>query len=256
MADERPPARRAWVEQIMGMPISVHLRGTELESPAVCAAVAGVFAELREVDALFSTFRADSQISAINRGELEPSGYHPLVTEVVGLCAEATELTGGYFAANRQKPDGARWFDPAGLVKGWAVERASARLGALAGVDFCLNAGGDIMFGGSAPWSVGIEDPTDPGRLVASVSVTHGAVATSGSAHRGAHLVVPHTGHSAMDPRAATVIGPSLTWADVFATAAVARGRSGLRWLAGLQGYVGLVVKPGGAALVTPGWPV
>ena len=248
--------RRAWVEQIMGMPISVHLRGPELATAEVTSAVAGVFADLREVEALFSTFRADSQVSAINRGELSPGDYHPLVTEVVELCAEARDRTDGCFDADLPAPGGGRWFNPAGLVKGWAVERASARLRALPGRDFCLNAGGDIILGGAEPWRVGIEDPTGPDRLIAKIAVTTGAVATSGSAHRGAHILVPATGAPAVGVLAATVTGPSLTWADVYATAAVARGGQALGWLGGLPGYAGLVVRPGGVALVTVDWPL
>lgn len=240
----------------MNMPISVHLRGPGLDEPEVEQAVAGVFADLHLVEALFSTFRPESQVSAINRGQLHPDEYHPLVSEVVARCEEAREQTDGYFSAYRARPDGTQWFDPAGLVKGWAVERGSARLRDLGGRDFCLNAGGDIVVGGAEPWRVGIEDPTAPSSLVATVSVTEGAVATSGSAHRGAHIVVPRTGLPASDLLAATVIGPSLTWADVYATAAVVRGRDGLRWLTSLPGYVGLIVKPDGTALVTPGWPV
>jgi FAD:protein FMN transferase len=47
-------------------------------------------------------------------------------------------------------------FDPTGLVKGWVADRAASRLAELAGASFCLNAGGDVVVAGTAPWRVGI----------------------------------------------------------------------------------------------------
>ncbi len=247
--------RRAWVEQVMGMPVSLHLRGPDLESPAVTATVAEVFDDLREADRLFSTYREDSQVSALNRGELGPRSYHPMLREVIGLCDQARERTGGFFDALLPAEGGGTRFDPSGLVKGWAVERAAARLRALPERDFCLNAGGDIVMGGVQPWRVGIEDPLVPRRLLATMARTGGAVATSGSAQRGAHIVVPHAAAPAVELLAVTVLGPSLTWSDVYATAAVAMGRGALRWLRRLPGYEGMIVRRDGGVLVTPGWP-
>ncbi|MBN1173948.1 MAG: FAD:protein FMN transferase [Micromonosporaceae bacterium] len=238
----------------MSMPISIHLRGEGLDTPETLQAVRAVFVDLREAEALFSTFRADSQVSAINRGELLAGDAHRLVQEVISLCEQAREVTGGYFDAYLPRPDGTRWFNPAGLVKGWAVERAAARFRELGGRDFCINAGGDIIVGGSRPWRIGVEDPTDLGQFAATIEVTSGAVATSGSTYRGVHIVVPATGTPAREVLTATVFGESLTWADVYATAACARGSGALRWLGTLRGYAGMVVKPGGAALVTANW--
>ena len=252
-------ARQAWVEQIMGMPISVHLRGPDVAGEAAATAVQAVFDDLRSVDATFSTYRPDSDISRLNRGEVDVAGCDPSVADVIGLCEEARRRTGGAFDANLPSPSGGVWFDPSGLVKGWAVERAAARLAALgpeAGLDFCFNAGGDVIVGtasdGSAAWRVGIEDPDDLGRILGVVELRRGGVATSGSAHRGDHIVDPRRGAAAVALRAATVTGPSLLWADVYATAAVVRGAEALDWLAGLPGYEALVVTPTGELFATP----
>lgn len=253
--------RRAWVERAMGTRISLHLRGADLQTPQVEDAVARVYGDFREIEALLSPFRASSQISALNRGEVALPECDPIVREVADLCDLAKERTDGYFDANVPFPEasGVRgdgpWFNPTGLVKGWAVERAAQRLRALSGCDFCLNAGGDILVGGAA-WKIGIENPTDLSHLIARVRISDGAIATSGTTYRGVHILVPQTGAPAEDLLTATVVGPSLVWADIYATAAVARGRGALRWLTGLEDYAGLVVKPGGDALVTPGWPV
>ncbi len=70
-----------------------------------------------------------------------------------------------------------------------------------------------------SPWRVGIEDPAERTRLAATVELTVGAVATSGNAARGAHITDPRTGSPVDRPGSATVTGPSLLWADIWATA-------------------------------------
>ncbi len=68
--------------------------------------------------------------------------------------------------------------------------------------------------------AVGIEDPHRPGAVATVVTVRRGAVATSGGAARGAHVVDPRTGWGITRSGSATVVGPELLWADVWATAA------------------------------------
>jgi thiamine biosynthesis lipoprotein len=43
------------------------------------------------------------------------------------------------------------------------------------------------------------------------------------------------------------VTGPSLLWADVYATAGFAQGPGAREWLSGLTGYAALVVAADGA---------
>ncbi|MCO1593887.1 FAD:protein FMN transferase [Micromonospora sp. RHAY321] len=247
--------RRSWVEQIMGMPISVQVRA-EAHTPAVASAVAVVFDELRAVDRLFSTYRPDSQVSELNRGRLSIADSDPLVREVLKLCEEARRRTDGYFDAMLPGPEGRLRFDPSGLVKGWAVERAGRLLAEREVTDFSLNAGGDILLrtGSDQPdWRVGVEDPAAPDHLLAALPIRTGAVATSGTGRRGAHILDPYTGRSPVEVASVTVVGPSLTWADVYATAAVARGAGGIRWLADLTGYRALIVDATGALTATAG---
>ncbi|WP_230686380.1 FAD:protein FMN transferase [Catellatospora vulcania] len=246
------PPRRAWVEQVMGMPVSLHLRGPGLDSAPVRRGVEAVFALLRETDAVFSTYRVDSDVSRINRGELAVADAHPWVGEVAALCDEARERTGGWFDARLPGPGGGRWWDPSGLVKGWAAERAA---GLLSGWDRCLNAGGDVVVAaaGHPPWRVGVEDPLRPSALAHVITLVSGAVATSGTARRGAHIVDPYRGSPTAEVAGVTVVGPSLRWADVYATAAAAKGVTGLDLLRG-TGYEGLLVDRDGAARVTGGF--
>jgi thiamine biosynthesis lipoprotein len=245
--------RRAWVEQVMGLPVSVHVRRP---GPATEGAVAAVFAALREADARFSTYRPDSEISRLNRGELRPADCHPQVREVLELAAVAWRRTGGYFDAMLPGPDGRPTCDPTGLVKGWAVERAAALLAAAGIPEYYLNAGGDMVLAapdGTPPWRVGVEDPAAPDTgLAAVLSLRTGAVATSGTARRGEHIHHPLATPGTAGPLSATVVGPSLTWADVYATALVAG--AGVEVLP--AGYSALLVGPDGNLTGTPGLPL
>jgi FAD:protein FMN transferase len=238
-----PVARR--VEHVMGMPISLALRGRHADDDAADAAWAAVLASLREADAVFSTYRADSVVSAIRRGELALPDAPDEVHEVLDIGARAERATEGAFSVWRPDSDGDRLLlDPSGVVKGWAVERASAFLRALPDTDFCLSGGGDMVCRAleGEPWRVGIEDPHDPTRVLAVVPVRDGAVATSGIAHRGAHLVDARTGAAPGGVAQVTVIARSLTAADVDATAAYALGVGAADWLGRRVGRSGLVV--------------
>ncbi|MEZ5093395.1 FAD:protein FMN transferase [Nocardioides sp.] len=245
------------VEQLMGMPVSLALRGRHARGPAAEAAWAEVVTDLRWVDRVFSLWRPDSAASRLRRGELELDGCPPEMTEVLELAQQAERESGGAFSSFLPPDDGDVAFDPTGVVKGWAVERAARFLHALDDTDFCLSAGGDmvcrVVRGDSPAWQVGIEDPRDPRRLVARVPVRDGAVATSGAAHRGPHVVDARTGRPPLGVGSVTVIGPSLTWADIDATAAYAQGPAAADWLRTRPGRTGLVAWDDGRCELVEG---
>jgi thiamine biosynthesis lipoprotein len=241
--------RRSWVEHIMGMPVSVHARGAGVRDSDVADAVTALFADLRALEDVFSTYRPGSEVSRLQRGELTLAECSADVQEVHRLCRVALALTDGAFDAWSAVPDRPGVFDPTGLVKSWAVGRAARRLDAVGHVAFAVGAGGDVLITPGAQgreWIIGIEDPRDRERLVATAPVHDGAVATSGIAARGLHIVDPRSGERAAEVLSATVIGPSLLWADVFATAAVALGREAVEWVGGLHGTSGLLVLADG----------
>ncbi len=219
----------------MGMPISLALRGRHADTAIGRTAWAAVMDELAEADRVFSTYRDDSVISRLDRGELAVEECPAEVIEVLELGLRAEEASRGAFAIRRPlEPGGRLRLDPSGVVKGWAAERASKHLSALDDTDFCLSAGGDILGRAAADreaWRIGIEDPRDPRRVIAVVPLRAGAVATSGTAHRGAHLVDARTGRVPDGIASVTVIGSSLTWADIDATAAFAQGHEAIDWL-------------------------
>lgn len=213
----------------MGMPVSIHLRGAEVSGPRAEHAVTTAFSMLRQMDLIFSTWNEDSEVMRLRRGELTLRQCDPLVAESLALGELAERLTSGAFTTMLPTGEGPLTFDPTGLVKGWAVDLASTALKDLPGTSYCINAGGDLLIGahpsmphtgpGSIGWRVGIEDPHRRSTIASAVVVTRGAVATSGTAGRGAHLWDPaarvHVGRAG----SVTVTGPSLLWADVWATA-------------------------------------
>ena len=244
------------VEHVMGMPISVALRGRHADDAAGRDAWQEVLCALRAADRVFSTYRPDSSISRLGRGEITEAECPPEVGEVLALADTAERASDGAFSARRRRPDGTLELDPSGVVKGWAAERAAVALRALDDTDFCLGAGGDVIgraLDPDRPWRIGIEDPHDPRRVLATVGVRDGAVATSGTAHRGAHLVDARTGRPPRGVASVTVVAASLTAADVDATAAYALGPEAATWLGRRVGRTGLVVRPDGSTVrVTP----
>ncbi|HWE62054.1 MAG TPA: FAD:protein FMN transferase, partial [Chloroflexota bacterium] len=253
------------VEQIMGMPIIIDVRDPEVAPETIEQA----FAWLRLADATFSTYKADSEISRLNRGELALADAHPDVRAVLERCAQLREETGGYFdiraaflaggehtASSAWSPDAV---DPSGLVKGWSVDRAARILDAGGARNYCINAGGDIRVRGrpalTSRWRIGIQHPLLRDRLAAVVEAGNLAIATSGAYERGAHIVNPHTGHAPSDVLSVTIVGPDLATADAYATAAYAMGRAGPPWTARLAGYEAMTILSDETVLSTMAFP-
>ena len=245
--------------EVMGTVVSLALRGRYAEGPEAEVAWAEVMTSLRLVDAVFSTYRPDSAVNRWGRGELALVDAPPELTEVLTLADVAREASGGAFDIEAVRSPYGGGPDPSGVVKGWAVQRASLALERLAATDYCLSAGGDMVcrtrVPGSPAWRIGIEDPADPHRLVAVLRISDGAVATSGSAHRGAHICDPHTGTAPDGLRQVTVVAPDLVAADVEATTAFVLGERGVPWLL-TRRRSGVVVAADGTVATYDGDPV
>jgi thiamine biosynthesis lipoprotein len=241
-ADPVPAAGTLHVEHCMGTVFTIAIRDDgEWEY-----AIGRVVTWLHQVDGLFSTYRPTSQISRLRTGELTVADTHPLVREVLALCEDFEQETSGYFTA--RLPTG---LDPTGLVKGWAIERASEILRAEGSHNHAVNGGGDMQLAGEAapgrPWRVGISDPYDSSRVLAVVTGRDCAVATSGVSERGAHIVDPFTAEPAHGLASVSVVGRSLTRVDAYATAAFAMGPSAAGWLQERPRHEGLVIAIDGS---------
>src|SRR5579875_343265 len=243
--------RTVHVEEVMGTVVSIDLRGGGDHAAAVAALVAW----FHEVDHRFSTYREDSEVSRVGRGELRPADWSADLAEVLAACDRVRDLSGGRFDAWR----GGR-LDPSAYVKGWSVDRAVGLLDAHGCRDWMLNAGGDVRTHGAPqpglPWRVGVQHPFERDAVAVAVAGGERAGATSGTYERGAHIVDALTGGAASGVASVTVLGPDLGSADALSTAAFAMGEDGPAWLAAIDGYESYTVLDDGRALATPGFPV
>jgi len=239
------------VEQIMGMPIVVDVRDDVDDG-----VLDDLFDWFRAVDRTFSTYKPESEISLIARGELDSKDASADVREILDRCERLREETYGYFDVRAGGT-----FDPSGLVKGWSVDRGALILDRAGVQNYAINAGGDIVLrGGAHPdavWRVGIQHPRLRRAVAAVVEGSDLAVATSGAYARGAHVLDPHTGGPPTGVLSVTVTGPELGTADAYATAAYAMGgEAAAAWTVFLpRGYEAMTILEDDRVLLTPSFP-
>ncbi len=230
-------------QHIMGMPITIT---TVDDDPQ---AVAEAFDCFRAADRAYSPFKPDSEVSRVRAG-LSRSRWSKELQGIVKLCEQTTQQTNGYFDVGTGKQ-----FDPSGLVKGWAIQRAAERLARRVD-NFYIEAGGDIQSrghnAGGKPWRFGIRNPFNRHEIIKTVTVQGQGVATSGTYLRGQHIYNPHRpGKPVTDIISLTVIGPNIYEADRFATAAFAMGREGIRFIDQLAGFAGYMIDSAGIATMS-----
>ena len=241
-AEPAAPAARGphRVAPIMGTVISIDVRDPGIPESVVDA----MLTRLEEIEARFSTYRPGSEISRIARGELAEAAASAEVQFVLGMCDDLHRTTNGWFDARGHRTDGR--LDPSGLVKGWAVEEAALLLDEAGARNYSCNCGGDVIARGEPepgrPWRVGIRHPDRADAVARVLAVRDLAVATSGAYERGEHIRDPRTGMAPTGLLSVTVVGPSLTWADVYATTAFAMGEAGPTWVATHPGYGALAI--------------
>lgn len=234
---------------LMGMPITVEI----VDPTATQEDLEQVFTLFAAVDNTFSTYKEDSEISRINRGELSQEHSSAKMRTILALSEQTREETQGYFEIRRNGN-----IDPSGLVKGWAIQQAAQLLREQGFRHFYINAGGDIQVAGynrGYPWRVGIRNPFQRDENVKILALTDRGIATSGTAIRGQHIYNPHQpGVPLLEVASITVIGPNIYEADRFATAAFAMGREGIRFIARLADFEGYMVDAQARATFTPGF--
>jgi len=136
--------------------------------------------------------------------------------------------------------------DFGGFGKEYAVDRV-ATLAREAGVNSGLvDLGGDVCVIGPHPdgqaWRVGIRDPRDPERAMATLPLSHGALATSGDYERFmeidgvryCHLLDPKTGWPVRGLAGVSVVAPQCLVAGSATTIAMLKGSKGEAWLEAL----------------------
>jgi len=185
---------------------------------------------VHHIDEVFSTYKENSVISQLRRNEITIEECSSEVIEVWNLCDHIKELTQGAFDP---------WavvggFDPSGLVKGWAADNCAEILQQAGAQHIQINAAGDLSLRGGftpdKPWTIGVINPDNRLEILQTFEIQDGAIATSGTYERGAHISDPHTGMIAIGAKSATVLGPNGAIADALATALMVAGRDGAIW--------------------------
>lgn len=229
---------------VMGTTASVHVND-DIDGVAFQHCVDVVRAELDRWESMFSVFRPDSEVSRINDGSIHLLDASREVIEVIDACTWLEQASHGAFSVRNSEESTV--INPSGFVKGWAGEKVARLLGEQGLSHVYVGIGGDFMaLGGltdDEPWRIGIIDPRDPDQLVGTVDIIDGAVATSGIAERGRHIWDPRNGGPAETFLSVTVTGPSLMWADAFATTVFVLGDAGFDWLKQFPGYDLMVVR-------------
>jgi thiamine biosynthesis lipoprotein len=161
--------------------------------------------------------------------------------------------------------------DLGATAKGWAADRAAARIAEVLGCGVLVSLGGDTAVAGESPaggWRIRVQDRTElPGEPADGpsqvVTIRDGGLATSSTAarrwRRGGdvlhHILDPRTGRPAAPVwRTVSVAAASCADANTAATAAVIRGRQALPWLAGLR-LPARLVEQDGAVHTLNAWP-
>jgi FAD:protein FMN transferase len=238
--------------EVMGTVVSFIVPAGGLSDAAVHSAITRACQTLRGADETFSTWKPQSPMSRLRRGETPIAELPTEVATVLSLCECVKAASGGWFDPWAM-PGGV---DPTGLVKGWAAEQALAEL-VQAGIPAAMvNAGGDLAVHGrpspAEPWRVGIRHPWRVDAL-ACIIEADAAVATSGAYERGEHLIDPHSGKPITRAVSATVTGPRLAIADALATALVVAGADEIGFVTALPGYDAYVIRRDGTELASDG---
>jgi thiamine biosynthesis lipoprotein len=234
----------------MGMPITIEVVGPDVATDDLDDA----FAYLHQVEARFSTYLPDSEMTRLNQGLVTYDTASPDMRDMLDRADDTRRETGGHFNAWR---DGR--CDLAGVVKGWAIKGVADRLTAHGHRNYLVNAGGDIQTAGGntdgEAWRIGIRNPADVTKIVKIVNLSGEGIATSGTYERGDHIYRPMPVASDVDPVVAiTIIGPNVYDADRFATAAFAMGAHGLNFVQSLEGFEGYAIHASGIARYTAGF--
>ena len=222
-------------EHVWSTVVSLHIDAPALNGQQLDAARNDVVQFVHYVDDVFSTFKPTSLVSQYRRGEITDAELEVRedaaardVVDVIALCRKALITSRGAF--DPWKADGG--FDPSGLVKGWAAQRACELLKQHGITRAYVNAGGDVYsFTDGEPWVGGVQDPDDRMQVVKVSSIAgEGASCTSGTYERGEHLIDPHVGGHSTGARSASVIGPDGALADAYATAICVDGEKAIEW--------------------------
>ena len=228
-----PTARRI----AMGTVLEVTI---DADEDLAALGIEAVFDEVESVRARLDGRSANSDIAKILTA---PPGRHvPVSTETIECLSKALEiarLSDGAFdptlrdaawqeisidrdAQTVRRSAAVTQIDLGGIGKGYALDRAAARLRELGATRALLNFGGQILAldppRGTTGWSVAIASPRNDGSVFAVEELSGTSLACSGAMHRGDHIIDPRTGAAAEIPALTAVYASDAMTADAWST--------------------------------------
>jgi thiamine biosynthesis lipoprotein len=234
---------------VMGMPATINVVDVGVTQEDINE----VFSYFHYIDKKFSTYKKESEISQINRGEIKELDYSDEMKKILKLSEETKKETNGFFDIDYNGI-----LDPSGLVKGYAVFQGAEILRRKNFQNYYVEIAGDIQVQGKNEkrenWKIGIQNPFNLDEIVKVVKLSNKGIATSGNYIRGTHIYNPKEKRFAEEIAGITVIGPNIYEADRFATASFAMGEAGINFLEKLKGFEGYMVKKNKKAILTSGF--
>jgi thiamine biosynthesis lipoprotein len=221
---------------LLGTIVEIRARG---DAQNLAAAVDAAFAAIERVQSLMSFHDPQSDLSRLNRdADRQPVVVDPQTWEVLAFARAVSIASDGVFDIT-VAPQLVAWaylphylpaiatplprvrhigfrgihllsdcsvyfseplmIDLGGIAKGYAVDRACAKLEENGIVDYVVNAGGDLRVG-VAPEPIHVRHPSAPGEFVPVATLANAAVATS-AAYFAAKQINGTTLHPLVNPK-------------------------------------------------------
>jgi thiamine biosynthesis lipoprotein len=239
-----------------------HVMGTSLDLVIFArsdhdayAAESAALDEITRLCGILSTYSPASEVSISGLG----SARSPELAAVAALYEDWSKRTSGGLSCHI---NGKLNLDALGkpFIAAKALEAARAAAPGVTGM--LVDAGGDIVVSGrngsAGAWPIGVSDPAMPyynARPVTILKVASGAVATSGTTARGAHLIDPRTGRAATSVLSASVIAPDAVTANALSTAVCILGEdAGLKLVERTYGAECMMIAASGRQIRSSGF--
>jgi thiamine biosynthesis lipoprotein len=235
-----------------------YLMGTVCEISAPAGEIDAAFAEASRVERLLSTWRDDSELSRLNRGDT--SAASPELQSLIDRVILWRDRTGGAFEprirplidAWRTRGEGAvpsretiqrslaliesgrAPIEEGGFGKGYAIDRM---LGTIDAPHVVINFGGQIAVRGES--RVSIADPGHRNEPIVDLTLRNASLSTSSGSEKSfvlggrrfTHIIDPRSGEALPPWGSVSVIANDALTADILSTALYVMGpEEGLRW--------------------------
>lgn len=272
---------------------TAHLVVTGIDERDAARVVDAAVGRVEELEAAWSRFREDSEISCFNRtGRTDELGDDSRLL-LAHMDAARFATRGAYDARilphildlgyTYSLVDGRHGspslhgnaVDPGGIGKGVAADIVAAEVMSIGADGVLVSIGGDMRCIGcgdhrttddAGRWVIDIERPANRDESIAHIAVRDGGVATSnvsakrwtGLAAHESHVIDPRTTRS-LDPTAreivqATVVASTGAWAEAFATACLVHDPTTALGLLDDNGLAGLLVTADGRVVASSNW--